>query len=248
MLAAVTLGQSTPRIIFSQVLPNTIAPIIVLGSLMIASAILLESALSFLGLGDPNLMSWGYMIGAGRTRLLDAWWISFFPGLAIFLDRARAQSRRRGAERCAQPASVARKKLMAEPLLSVDRLTLALPAFADRAFAVDNVSLSIAPGETLCVVGESGSGKSMLAHAVMGLLPKAGEACGRQHLDRQARPLDVRRKRDAQRARPRDRHDLPGADDLAQSDHASRPPDRGDFRGPWCARPRAAARPRAGPA
>lgn len=83
--AAVTIGQSTPRIIFSQVLPNTVAPIIVMGSLMIGSAILLESALSFLGLGDPNLMSWGYMVGAGRTRLLDAWWISFFPGVAIFL-------------------------------------------------------------------------------------------------------------------------------------------------------------------
>jgi peptide/nickel transport system permease protein len=48
-------------------------------------AILLESSLSFLGLGDPNLMTWGYMIGAGRTRLIDAWWISFFPGVAIFL-------------------------------------------------------------------------------------------------------------------------------------------------------------------
>lgn len=83
--AAVTIGQSTPRIIFSQVLPNTIAPIIVMGSLMIGSAILLESSLSFLGLGDPNLMSWGYMVGAGRTRLIDAWWISFFPGVAIFL-------------------------------------------------------------------------------------------------------------------------------------------------------------------
>lgn len=83
--AAVTIGQSTPRIIFSQVLPNTIAPIIVMGSLMIGSAILLESSLSFLGLGDPNLMSWGYMVGAGRTRLIDAWWISFFPGIAIFL-------------------------------------------------------------------------------------------------------------------------------------------------------------------
>jgi len=83
--AAVTIGQSTPRIIFSQVLPNTLAPIIVMGSLMIGSAILLESSLSFLGLGDPNLMSWGYMVGAGRTRLVDAWWISFFPGLAIFL-------------------------------------------------------------------------------------------------------------------------------------------------------------------
>jgi peptide/nickel transport system permease protein len=83
--AAVTIGQSTPRIIFSQILPNTIAPIIVMGSLMIASAILLESSLSFLGLGDPNMMSWGYMVGAGRTRLIDAWWVSFFPGIAIFL-------------------------------------------------------------------------------------------------------------------------------------------------------------------
>ena len=83
--AAITIGQSTPRIIFSQVLPNAIAPIIVMGSLMIGSAILLEASLSFLGLGDPNLMSWGYMVGAGRTRLIDAWWISFFPGIAIFL-------------------------------------------------------------------------------------------------------------------------------------------------------------------
>jgi len=83
--AAITIGQPTARIIWSQVLPNTIAPIIVMGSLMIGSAILLESSLSFLGLGDPNLMSWGYMVGAGRTRLLDAWWISFFPGFAIFL-------------------------------------------------------------------------------------------------------------------------------------------------------------------
>jgi peptide/nickel transport system permease protein len=83
--AAVTLGLSTPRIIFGQVLPNAVAPIIVMASLMVASAILLESALSFLGLGDPNMMTWGFMVGAGRTRLMDAWWISFFPGFAIFL-------------------------------------------------------------------------------------------------------------------------------------------------------------------
>jgi peptide/nickel transport system permease protein len=85
VLAAKTVGQSTARIIFTQVLPNTIAPIIVMASLMVATAILLESSLSFLGLGDPNLMTWGYMIGAGRTRLIDAWWISFFPGIAIVL-------------------------------------------------------------------------------------------------------------------------------------------------------------------
>lgn len=83
--AAVTVGQRTSRIILVQVLPNTLGPIIVMASLMIATAILLESSLSFLGLGDPNLMTWGYMVGAGRTRLIDAWWISFFPGLAILL-------------------------------------------------------------------------------------------------------------------------------------------------------------------
>ena len=82
--AAVAIGQTTPQIIISQILPNAIAPIIVFASVMVATAILLESSLSFLGLGDPNLMTWGYMVGAGRTRLIDAWWISFFPGLAIF--------------------------------------------------------------------------------------------------------------------------------------------------------------------
>jgi peptide/nickel transport system permease protein len=52
---------------------------------MVATAILLESSLSFLGLGDPNLMSWGYMVGAGRTVIRQAWWITVFPGLAILI-------------------------------------------------------------------------------------------------------------------------------------------------------------------
>ena len=54
-----------------------------MGSLMIGSAILLESSLSFLGLGDPNLMSWGYMVGSARTVLRQAWWMAVFPGIAI---------------------------------------------------------------------------------------------------------------------------------------------------------------------
>ena len=53
---------------------------------MVANAILLESGLSFLGLGDPNLMSWGFMVGAGRTVIRLAWWISVFPGIAILLS------------------------------------------------------------------------------------------------------------------------------------------------------------------
>ena len=83
--AAILQGLSAPQIILRQVLPNAISPIIVMASLMVASAILLESSLSFLGLGDPNMMSWGYMIGAARTVIRQAWWLSFFPGVAIVL-------------------------------------------------------------------------------------------------------------------------------------------------------------------
>lgn len=83
--AAILSGQSNFKIITTQILPNAISPIIVLGSLMVASAILLESSLSFLGLGDPNIISWGYIIGAGRTVIRQAWWITFFPGIAILL-------------------------------------------------------------------------------------------------------------------------------------------------------------------
>lgn len=83
--AATLSGQSDLRIIIRQVLPNALPPIIVLASLMVATAILLESSLSFLGLGDPNVMSWGYMIGAARTVLRTAWWLSFIPGIAILL-------------------------------------------------------------------------------------------------------------------------------------------------------------------
>ena len=83
--AATLAGLSKPRILVRQVLPNTVSPIIVMASLMVATAILLESSLSFLGLGDPNAMSWGYMIGAARTVIRSSWWLSFFPGVAIII-------------------------------------------------------------------------------------------------------------------------------------------------------------------
>jgi len=83
--AAQLSGQSTPRIILTQILPNAASPIVVMASLMVATAILLESSLSFLGLGDPNQMSWGYMVGSARTVLRQAWWMAVFPGAAIVL-------------------------------------------------------------------------------------------------------------------------------------------------------------------
>ena len=83
--AAVLAGQADLAILFRQVLPNTLSPLIVTGSLLVATAILIESALSFLGLGAPNLMSWGFMVGAGRSFLRDAWWLVTIPGIAILL-------------------------------------------------------------------------------------------------------------------------------------------------------------------
>lgn len=83
--AAIVTGQPVHKVILTEVLPNVVSPVIVLASLMTATAILLESSLSFLGLGDPNVMSWGYMVGSGRSRVLDQWWISFIPGTAIFV-------------------------------------------------------------------------------------------------------------------------------------------------------------------
>ena len=83
--AAVLGGQSDLRILFRQILPNTLSPIVVAASLMMATAILLESAISFLGLGDRSMITWGFMIGAGRTSLLQSWWLSAIPGFAIFV-------------------------------------------------------------------------------------------------------------------------------------------------------------------
>lgn len=80
-----TLGMSDIRIIMREILPNCLSPIIVIGSLMVATAILIESGLAFLGLGDPNIMSWGFQIGAGRTMLRSAWWVCTFPGVAILI-------------------------------------------------------------------------------------------------------------------------------------------------------------------
>ena len=79
------IGMPDWEIILLQIMPNALPPIIVVSSLMVATAILTESGLSFLGLGDPNLVSWGYMIGVARTVLRTAWWMAAIPGAMILL-------------------------------------------------------------------------------------------------------------------------------------------------------------------
>ncbi|WP_313303495.1 ABC transporter permease [Diaphorobacter sp.] len=79
------IGAKNGRIIWQVILPNALPPLVVSATLAIGSAILFEAGLSFLGLGDPNEMSWGLMIGSSRTYILSNWWAVTFPGLAIFL-------------------------------------------------------------------------------------------------------------------------------------------------------------------
>ncbi|HMH49968.1 MAG TPA: ABC transporter permease [Candidatus Acidoferrum sp.] len=80
------LGMSHVRMIFRQILPNLVSVIIVIATLQVARMIILESFLSFLGLGvQPPTPDWGNMLGEGRVYMLNAWWIAAFPGLAIFV-------------------------------------------------------------------------------------------------------------------------------------------------------------------
>jgi len=83
--ASVALGASDLRIIWRDVLPNAMTPVLVSTSLLVANAILTESALAFLGLGDANVASWGNMVGAGREVLRTDWYIATLPGIAILI-------------------------------------------------------------------------------------------------------------------------------------------------------------------
>jgi peptide/nickel transport system permease protein len=76
-------GESVREIMFREILPNVTPTIIVASTLQISSAILLEAGLSFLGLGDPNVASWGVMLRYAQNYIYSAWWLVFFPGFAI---------------------------------------------------------------------------------------------------------------------------------------------------------------------
>jgi peptide/nickel transport system permease protein len=83
-MAERAMGALNGRIMWRVILPNALPPLIVSMALGVGAAILFEAGLSFLGLGDPNTYSWGFMIGASRDYIFDTWWAVTFPGLAIF--------------------------------------------------------------------------------------------------------------------------------------------------------------------
>jgi peptide/nickel transport system permease protein len=83
--AARAMGAGPLRLMLREILPNALPPLIVSATLIVGSAILFEAGLSFLGLSDANVMSWGLMIGSNRRNILECWWAVTFPGAAIFL-------------------------------------------------------------------------------------------------------------------------------------------------------------------
>ena len=84
--AARALGAGPRHIMWREILPNILSPVIVVSTIRMANVIILEASLSFLGLGvQPPTASWGSMVADGRAFILEAWWVSTFPGLAILL-------------------------------------------------------------------------------------------------------------------------------------------------------------------
>ena len=195
------LGASPARIMLRSILPNIGGPILVQFSLAIASAILLESGLSFLGLGVvPPAPSWGLMIASARSNMTQAPLLLLWPCLALSLtvlsmnalcdamrdvvDPHRVPSRRRAGRML---EALAPGLLPSSgPVLEVRGLTVEIETGSGNIRPVRDVSLRVERGETLAVVGESGSGKSLTGLAMMGLLPPSARvAAGAAWIDGQ---------------------------------------------------------------
>lgn len=83
--SAISMGESKTQILFKYIIPNGIFPVLANTTIGMSNAILTEAGLSFLGLGDPNVISWGQMIFMGKQYITSAWWIATFAGVAIVL-------------------------------------------------------------------------------------------------------------------------------------------------------------------
>jgi peptide/nickel transport system permease protein len=190
--AALAAGAPHWWVIIRHVIPNGIAPIITDGTILMGMAILTEAGLSFLGLGDQDLVSWGGMIFEGQRHLRLAPWMSIAPGVALLLLVAslnllgdsinfamNPQLRTRGGApkkrmTVAPPANEA-EATEETPILQVEDLRLVYTAGDRKIAAVDGVSFSLPRGGSLGIVGESGCGKSSLGSALLQTMPNNAE-------------------------------------------------------------------------
>jgi peptide/nickel transport system permease protein len=85
VLASVAAGAGVPRVLLRHIIPNGVYPVIANTALQMGSAIMIEAGLSFLGLGDPNVVSWGQMVQIGQRHLAVGWWMALFPGIALLI-------------------------------------------------------------------------------------------------------------------------------------------------------------------
>ena len=181
------LGAGKGRIMLWTILPNIGGPLLVQFSLAIAAAVVLESGLSFLGLGVvPPSPSWGLMIAAARATMAQAPLLLLWPCLALTFTILAMNALCDGLRDAVDPHPAYRPArwrildalapgLLAEPkaVLDLRGLTVEIETPAGLIRPVRDVSLQVFPGETLAVVGESGSGKSVTSLAITGLLPGA---------------------------------------------------------------------------
>jgi oligopeptide/dipeptide ABC transporter ATP-binding protein len=193
------LGAGETRILLTHVLPHVVPLLAANGALVVSQAILSESTLSFLGLGDPDLSSWGGMLSFALSRgalSAGAWWALVAPGAAILLvvlgasllgfgleerwmPRARRNHLAAGAPAAAAPAPTA--PAASDAVLVVRDLAIDYAPHAQGGApvaAVRGVDLELAPGEIVGLVGESGCGKTTVLMSLLGLLPAGARVAG----------------------------------------------------------------------
>jgi len=195
VLRARAVGGSDRYILWRHVLPQVVPLMLANTVLVISLAILSESTLAFIGLGDPTLISWGQMLNFAFTRgavSAGAWWALIPPGLAIVWvvlgttllgnaleDLLNPRLGRHYLER--EPAPVVtpgRPPESPEALLGIRDLRVTFEVGGLRVAAVDGVSLDLRRGEALGLVGESGCGKTTAMLAALRLLPPGGAIAG----------------------------------------------------------------------
>ncbi|SHN76024.1 dipeptide/oligopeptide/nickel ABC transporter permease/ATP-binding protein [Cryptosporangium aurantiacum] len=193
--AAKVAGLRTPAILFRQVLPNLAGALIVQGSVFLASAIMVESALSFLGIGlESETPTWGAMLSNAAANTQQPF-LALPPGLAIVFTvlafnivgvgigdaltgtgrglSRRGRKRRRPTPQAPRPAAPVVSESRA--VLEFRDVTVAVEGRKRPTPLVQDVSLAIGRAEVVALLGESGSGKSMLARSALGLLPAGVE-------------------------------------------------------------------------